>query len=146
MEKSNIEKVRIRKITRGMRNNNPFNIRKSSNNWYGKIPGKDKEFEVFDTAVHGYRAGLVLLRTYYIKYRCDTIRKVIERFAPSSENNTVAYIDWLSRCTGFDADAELTKRQLLGKVAPYIAIYETNMELPLFVRKQIIYNLLKEYE
>ena len=136
----------MEKLTRGMRNNNPFNIRKSSNKWFGKINGVDKDFETFDTLVHGYRAGLVLLRTYYIKYHCDTIRKVIERFAPTNENNTKAYIYWLSECTGFGADEKLTKRQLLGNIAPFIAEYESHCHLPLFVQKQLIYNLNNEYE
>lgn len=139
--------MNIAKIeTRGMRNNNPFNIRKSDNNWYGKISGTDNEFETFDTPIHGYRAGLVLLRTYYTKYHCNTIRSVIVRFAPATENNTDSYIKFLCKCTGFGADQKLTRRQLLGIVAPYIAIYESHMELPLFVRKHIIYNLIKEYE
>lgn len=76
----------------------------------------------------------------------NTIRSVIERFAPASENNTDSYIKFLCKCTGFGADLKLSISQLLGTVSPYIAIYESHMDLPLFVRKQIIYNLTKEYE
>lgn len=133
-------------MTRGMRNKNPFNIRKSSTNWFGKVPGTDKEFETFDTIYHGYRAGIVLLKTYYNKYRLHTIAGVIKRFAPSSENDTEAYIKYISSRTTLDPHARLSERQLLEHVAPYIAEYESHCILPKSFCSQIIYNVNKEYE
>ena len=78
--------------TRGERNNNPMNLRKSDAHWHGKVDGSDKEFETFDTAVNGIRAGAKVLMTYFHKYKLDTIRKIIFRFAPPVENDTDAYI------------------------------------------------------
>jgi len=136
----------MEKITRGMRNNNPFNIRKSKSRWIGKIKGTDKEFETFDSLEHGYRAGLILLANYYTKYHLHTIFDIITRFAPSTENKTYVYIDWLCRRTGFQCDETLTLRELLVAVAPFIAQYESDCILPYSVVKQIIYNVNKEYE
>lgn len=80
--------------TRGARNNNWLNIRRNKVVWMGMVlDGEDKSFCSFETVFWGLRAALVLLRTYYDKYGCDTIRKVIERWAPPSENDTNRYIN-----------------------------------------------------
>ena len=56
----------------------------------------------------GWRAAFVILtRTYYHNYRLFTIRKIIARWAPASENDTKAYIRKVSELTGFDADEPL---------------------------------------
>lgn len=81
------------KLPRGYRNNNPLNIRKSANAWKGKInPSQDSAFEQFVSMQYGYRAALALMRTYIKKYGCDTIAKIITRWAPANENNTLGYI------------------------------------------------------
>lgn len=80
------------KLPRGLRNNNPLNIRKGCR-WLGlrDFP-KDKEFCEFQTMAYGYRAAFVTLRTYYIGHDCKTLRKIINRWAPPSENDTDAYL------------------------------------------------------
>ena len=87
--------------TRGIRNNNPFNIRRSRSRWLGLgVPNgdrsmlRDKEFCQFQTLKYGLRAGLLLIANYIRYHRCDTIRKIVSRFAPSSENDTSAYINY----------------------------------------------------
>ena len=50
--------------SRGCRNNNPFNIKKSRHNWIGKIEGVDPTFETFVHIGYGLRAGIKLLLTY----------------------------------------------------------------------------------
>lgn len=90
---------------RGIRNNNPLNIRKG-NNWLGeKSPQTDKEFEQFESMTMGVRAGLKILRNYITGYDghrkpIDTIEGIITRWAPPSENNTRKYIDRVSALTG----------------------------------------------
>lgn len=129
--------------TRGIRNNNPFNIRKSNNKWFGKIPGNDKEFETFDTLVNGYRAGISLLTTYYNKYHLHTIFDIINRFAPSLENNTSDYIKYVSKQSHYDPDQRLQLLELLDVVAPIIAYYESRCILPSEIRIRIVRNYLK---
>lgn len=74
-------------------NNNLFNIRYTKrNNWIGQI-GQKHGFCCFDTLDHGIRAAFKLLLGY-IDRGYDTIEKIISRFAPSSENDTSAYINF----------------------------------------------------
>lgn len=83
-------------LSRGMRNNNPFNIVRSKSNWLGKMkPSKDKTFESFINLRYGLRAGLIVLRTYIRTYHFSSVRSIISRFAPESENNTEAYINYV---------------------------------------------------
>lgn len=80
-------------ISRGLRNNNPGNIRNSSTEWQGEItPSKDKSFKQFTSMAYGYRAVIKLLQNYRKLYHLKTIAELINRWAPSNENNTSAYI------------------------------------------------------
>ena len=85
------------KLTRGLRNNNPFNIRRSASKWSGKIPfekSTDKQYEQFETVRHGIRAGLYLLTKYVLTHGLDTIPKIIHRWAPNGDgkNNEALYV------------------------------------------------------
>ena len=94
--------------SRGYRNNNPLNIRHSHDKWKGMSPKQtDPVFVQFQTMAYGYRAAFVLLRTYRQKYGCNTIRKIVKRWAPPKENNTDRYIENVSRWTGIEADKML---------------------------------------
>lgn len=92
------------KTPRGIRNNNPLNIR-IGNAWLGEVAiPTDKEFEQFTSLRWGLRAGFLLLKRYINRYHLNSIRLIVSRWAPSSENNTEAYIKRVSTLTGFDAD------------------------------------------
>jgi hypothetical protein len=79
-------------LTRGLRNNNPFNIRKTDIDWQGEIEGFDKDFESFKTLDDGIRAGLKLLKNSYLAKGFDTPAKILNKYAPSIENDTQSYI------------------------------------------------------
>lgn len=89
---------------RGIRNNNPLNIRHSKDQWQGKaLKQTDKSFVQFDSRLMGYRAGFKILHSY-IRKGVNTIGKIIARWAPSSDgNNTQAYISYVSRTSGIKA-------------------------------------------
>ena len=91
---------------RGIRNNNPLNIRRSRDKWKGlKAEQTDAAFCQFETMEYGWRAAFWLLtRTYYHKYRLFTIRAIIQKWAPPHENNTGAYIANVSKLTGIPPD------------------------------------------
>ncbi|WP_342606954.1 structural protein [Vibrio tritonius] len=76
---------------RGVRNNNPLNIR-TGNDWKGEAVGNGSAFEVFTSPEYGFRAGAITLRNYRKKYGLTTVREIISRWSPSSENDTAAYI------------------------------------------------------
>lgn len=87
--------------TRGLRINNPFNIRITETHWLGKIDSSDPEFEQFDTMEHGLRAGYKNLLTAEYKHGRDTIRKIITAYAPPDENDTEHYIAEVCKRTEF---------------------------------------------
>lgn len=82
---------------RGIRNNNPLNIRKGSN-WKDERPiQQDQAFEEFVSMEWGIRAGIKLIRNHITGFNgkrppANTIKKLISVWAPSTENNTEAYI------------------------------------------------------
>lgn len=94
-----------KKLPRGIRNNNPLNIRKG-NNWQGEVANPtDKEFEQFVSMQMGIRAGFKILKNYMTGYGGRTkaltnIHDIIHRWAPPSENNCKAYIDSVCRFSG----------------------------------------------
>ena len=73
-------------LTRGIRNNNPLNIRiNPRNNWLRKEkPSRDPEFETWadKDVVYGIRAGAVLIMSHYDRRGVDTIAKLIKTWAP----------------------------------------------------------------
>ena len=77
-------------LPRGIRNNNPLNIRRSKDQWQGlRAQQTDASFCQFETLEYGWRAAFYLLtRTYYHKYRLFTIRAIISKWAPPNENLT----------------------------------------------------------
>ena len=94
-------------IPRGIRNNNPLNIR-IGNVWLGEVPNPtDNEFEQFVSMFYGLRAGFILLRRYIRRYHLTTVPDIISRWAPGSENNTVKYIDTVCQLSGIAPDAQL---------------------------------------
>lgn len=94
-------------IPRGIRNNNPLNIR-IGNVWLGEVAEPtDPDFEQFVSMVYGVRAGFVLIRRYIRHYHRTTIPQVIAAWAPSSENNTQRYIDTVCSLSRISADDTL---------------------------------------
>lgn len=95
------------KIPRGIRNNNPLNIR-VGNMWMGEVAEPtDKEFEQFIDIFYGLRAGFIILKRYIERYHLCTIRKIVSRWAPPAENNTKAYVAMVVAKTGIPADQEI---------------------------------------
>ena len=96
-------------LPRGIRNNNPLNIRRSKDQWQGlKKEQTDPAFCQFENLAYGWRAAFRLLtRTYYHTYRLYTIRAIVTKWAPPNENNTRAYVENVSRLTGIHPDEPL---------------------------------------
>lgn len=121
-------------IPRGIRNNNPLNIRRSKDKWKGmRALQSDAQFVQFESLEWGWRAAFYLLtRTYYHKYRLFTIRAIVTKWAPAIENNTKAYIANVSRLTGIGPDepigipSERPARWMMVGVA--MAIQENGIE------------------
>lgn len=108
--------------------NNPGNIRYNPD-FKGCI-GESKGFCKFTSMGFGYRALLVLLTTYYTKYGLTTIRGIISRYAPPTENNTESYISLVSGKTGF-ADNQILSKEDLIKLIPAIVLQENSIKVNL---------------
>ena len=69
-------------MTRGLRNNNPLNIRHTADRWKGAcIHQTDKSFVQFETMAYGYRAAWKVLDTYCLTFKKErkayTVRNII---------------------------------------------------------------------
>ncbi len=104
-------------MTLGERNNNPLNIRKVPGvRWRGELPSIQGgagggSFVRFESIEWGVRAALKLLRTYRDKYAATSIKEIITRWAPPTENNTDNYIDAVCRLTSFGGNERLTEKE-----------------------------------
>jgi hypothetical protein len=98
-------------VTRGERNNNPGNIREGFNDktaWLGeRATNDDPDFEEFTTPEYGIRALAKLLLGYQRRHGLKTVREILTRWAPASENNTEAYIDAVCREINVSPDIEI---------------------------------------
>ncbi len=82
---------------RGIRNNNPLNIRHGSQ-WQGlRKRQTDKDFCQFKDITYGYRAAFRLLFNYYHVYGIKTLRGIILRWAPPAENASDVYVETVRR-------------------------------------------------
>jgi len=101
---------------RGVRNNNPGNIRSSnSNNWQGEVPSNDPAFEQFRGPADGLRAmGRVIQNNSNL-----TVEQLINRYAPPTENDTQAYVDAV-RNAGIDTTKSVSEVNKLDLVKTMI--------------------------
>ena len=116
--------------SRGLRNNNPGNIRHSSSKWQGLSKEQtDREYVQFDDPVYGIRALTKLLQNYQSRHGLKTIRQIINRYAPPSENITDAYVANVSRLVGVNPDAEINVGSYMTPLVKAIIQHE-NGEQP----------------
>ena len=106
---------------RGIRNNNPGNIRHSATRWQGMATQQtDSSFVQFTSAEYGIRALSKLIDTYANNYGLRTVRGIIGRYAPSAENNTGAYVASVSGALGVGPDQVIDvaaqKQQLIQAI------------------------------
>jgi hypothetical protein len=100
-------------VPRGIRNNNPGNIRKSSEPWRGLLPDAvqtDPAFFRFSAPEWGIRAIAVILRTYQTKHGLKSVRALIHRWAPTVENDTEAYVAAVAKAVGVGPDEPIDLR------------------------------------
>jgi hypothetical protein len=119
-------------MSRGLKNNNPGNIRISATKYEGEIqPSQDKAFKQFAEMRYGYRAMFVLLYTYQKKHNLNTIRAMINRYAPPADNNdTSRYVQIVSNSAGIYADDKIdTKdRAAMTKIVSAMSFVENGVQ------------------
>lgn len=82
------------KLPIGMRNNNPGNLRACIGTDY---PTRLREgFAVYNSLHDGARGLIKLLDYYYKRLGLHTVEQIVTRYAPPSENDCIAYINFVS--------------------------------------------------
>lgn len=94
-------------LPRGIRNNNPGNIRDFQDwvgeaDFYDRTPAQvgESEFVVFSRPWYGIRAIVRILQNYQAAYYLTTIGSMLDRYAPKSENDTARYAEFVSAHVG----------------------------------------------
>jgi hypothetical protein len=118
---------------RGIRNNNPGNIRLGED-WQGLAAQQtDGTFCQFVSPEYGIRAIAVIMQSYHTE-GFTTITQIINRWAPpgnADNNDTTAYIAEVCKISGFSADKVIDTQDiddLLGLIKGIIM--EENGEIP----------------
>lgn len=127
--------AKTRNLPRGLRNNNPLNIR-IGNNWLGERPPRecsDDQFEEFVAMVYGLRAAFCIIRRYIRHYHRSTIRQIITSWAPANENDTERYVQVVSRETGINPDDQVVyeDKPTMCAIVRAMAHVEVGQTLPL---------------
>lgn len=125
-------------IPRGIRNNNPLNIR-VGNKWKGEVSHPtDKQFEQFVSMEWGVRAAFIILRRYIQRYGLNTIARIIAKWAPTSENNTRAYVKAVATKVGISPDAQVKyeDEQLMCSIADAMIRVECGQPIDMAIIKK----------
>lgn len=93
--------------TSGYKGCNPLNVRASSDKWRGSIGQSDNGYVIFSTPMDGIRAAATVIKNYGTKYGINTVRDIVSRYAPASENPTDDYIANVCKGTGYQPDEKL---------------------------------------
>ncbi len=110
-----------KRISRGLRNSNPGNIRHSQDKFKGEVEvSRDAQFKEFRSLAWGYRAIFVVLNTYKEMWGLETIREMITRWAPPSENHTDVYVETVARRAQLDPDTPIDTKQRVAML-PFVA-------------------------
>lgn len=125
---------------RGIRNNNPGNIRWGSD-WKGLVPQAertDKSFCQFVDVKYGIRAIARILLNYRSRQGMknvgntgiDTVREMISRWAPPNENDTEAYIQAVAKSCGVSANqpVDLTNDAIMLGLVKSIVKHENGVQ------------------
>lgn len=99
---------------RGIRNNNPGNIKYGDFAYRNGATGRDSGgFAIFPTMEAGVAAQRALLGNYLARGD-DTVRKVIAKYAPASENDTASYIAQVAKKLNVSPDQKLSSANIPG--------------------------------
>jgi hypothetical protein len=113
--------------TRGEKNCNPGNLERNEIKWHGLIQANgEPRFCVFDCAENGIRALARTLLTYQRKLGLNTVRAIIDRWAPPNENDTSAYVAHVASVlnVGEDTPVNLEDDGVLEALTKAIIVHE----------------------
>jgi hypothetical protein len=127
---------KVTSTIRGIRNNNPTNMKDAGIQWQGMTGVDPDGFLIFDTMANGLRAPVINLRNYGRLDGITTVDGVARRW---SKTNQDAYSANLSRWLGVDPQdsIDLEDRYTLGQLVRGIIRQEDSGAAELLVDSQI---------
>lgn len=109
--------------------NNPFNIRyNAANRWIG-LTGNHKGFCEFSELMYGIRAAAYIIMVSYRRRSIFTYKQIISAYAPSSENNTEAYLSFICKTLQVKPDDNPRNIYDIARLLVRIAYYESSFVL-----------------
>lgn len=103
--------------------NNPLEVRALTlNQWIGTV-SKDDKVAIFDTLEHGIRAAAIIIMRSYRKQRINTIREIIEMYAPLVDKPSMEFAAYVSKHTNIPARSILRSRYVYAQVIYYMWAY-----------------------
>lgn len=112
-------------LPRGIRNNNPGNLRRSRDKFLGLADQQtDPEYFQFVSPDYGLRAMGIVLLNYESRHGLRTVRGIVSRYAPGHENPTDAYIANVAGRLRVAPDAVIDVRTRLPELMRAMAIQE----------------------
>jgi hypothetical protein len=115
---------------RGLRLHNPGNLRHGRDNWQGKAAEQpDADFVAFKAPQYGIRAIARTILTYD-KKGVNTVRGIINRWAPPTENNSEAYIAHVAQVLGVEPDdwLDLDTVEVMRPLVETIILHENGRQ------------------
>jgi len=117
---------------RGLRLNNPGNIRHSADRWQGAAPEQpDPDFVRFTSLEFGVRA-VARLMLRYEKLGFNTARKIIGRYAPAVENDAESYVRHVADALNVEPEDVIVvdAYEVMAPLVGTICRHETGKALP----------------
>jgi hypothetical protein len=112
-------------LPRGIRNNNPCNLKfTEAYIWRGQIGKDDGGFVVFKSAAYGIRAFCMVMQHYERYLGCVTVMDYVYRFAPPPENNTAAYGEFIAKQLGLSKYDALPIHKRDDEIVKSFILYE----------------------
>jgi hypothetical protein len=118
--------------TTGVRNKNVLNVK--GDGWMYSLGRDDRGHNIFPTFEKGLRAGIITLRTYWVKHQKRSIAAILSRWAPASDtigslpgappNSPVAYSNFVAKRMHVSPVAQLRLFDEAGRVIDPIQLYD----------------------
>lgn len=114
---------------RGIRNNNPGNIRSAETYvWRGQTGSDPDGFAIFDAPIWGLRAICITWANYRDLHGCKTLADYINRWAPPVENFTSRYVRTVAEWLGVDPDKPIDIHALACPILACVVRYENRVQ------------------
>ena len=123
--------IKENELPRGIKNNNPGNIIKTSDEWEGMSEDQgDSTYVQFDEAKWGLRALAKNLINQKRFHGIDNVESLISKYAPSSENPTSEYITFVSNKLSVDPQEaiDLSDESVLKDVMKAVIEFENGVQ------------------